>query len=223
MGRAGGQIRVEWPECSLLVVEAHMGYKKKAVSPDLVRNLVASIQRKIGARVLVFGASNVTLIEELLKTEREITLIDIRPEAFEKFAPFGSRVRLVLVKEHAEFEELSGRFDTILFYDTLHHVADKQTKISECRRVMDANGVIVIYEPNISSKFLREYDQFGVLKDSMYKWNLIRLLKRNDFRVTLLSAEQLVPTQRPMKRFVQFMQKTVVDPNYRILMLAEKS
>ena len=55
-----------------------MGYKKKAVSPELVRNLVSSIQPNIGRKVLVFGASNVTLIEELLSSEREITLIDIR-------------------------------------------------------------------------------------------------------------------------------------------------
>jgi 2-polyprenyl-3-methyl-5-hydroxy-6-metoxy-1,4-benzoquinol methylase len=199
-----------------------MGYKKKAESTQMVRNLVSSIRRNIGRRVLVFGASNVTLVEELLQSEREVTLIDIRQQAFEKFEPFGDRVKLVLVNEHEEFEQLRGPFDTILFYDTLHHVGDKQTKIAECRQVLAPSGVIVIYEPNISSKFLREYDQFGVLKDSMYKWSLIRLLKRNDFRVRLLSAEQLVPTNRTMKRFVQFMQKTVIDPNYRILMLAFK-
>ena len=199
-----------------------MRYHKKAVSPEIVGNLVTMLQRNIGGNVLVFGASNVTLAEELLRTERQITIIDIREKAFEKFRPQSHRVDLRLVTEHDEFRGLPPTFDTIVFYDTLHHVDDKATKIAQCQALLRTGGSLVIYEPNIVSKLTREYDQFGVLKNSMYKRTLIRLLKNHGFSVQLFSAEQLASRSRLLRPWIVRMQKTTIDPTFRILLLATK-
>ncbi len=196
-----------------------MDMKKKIEATEHVKSLVAVAENFIGDRVLIFGASNTTLVEELVRKNREVALLDIRQSAFSKFKEF--KVDMLLVQEGKEFDGV-GKYNTIIFYDTMHHLQDKNKIIKECLKILKGKASILLYEPNIYTKLIREYDQFGELKNSMYKWSLIRLLKKNAFKVKLLSSEELISRKRKFKRFIISLQKMQIDPIFRILLIAIK-
>jgi len=187
-----------------------------------VNNILSSLSTEIGKKVLVFGASNQELITHLVEGEREVTLIDIRDKHLDRFKHFGSAVMLKLVEEHKEFVDFKQEFDTIVYYDTLHHVSDKTNKLDESYQILNENGTIIMYEPNIYTKFIREKDQFGELKDSVYKLNLVRIFEQNKFAVTLYSSESMLAKSRFLKGLIIFLQKRLYDPIFRILLVAKK-
>ncbi|MBW2991792.1 class I SAM-dependent methyltransferase [Candidatus Woesearchaeota archaeon] len=196
--------------------------KKSPEDPEHVKNLLYRAKNLIGDNVLIFGASNDVLIKDILNYCKKIVLIDIRQESLDKFKGMYPLVELKLVKEGREFEDFSNMFNSIIFYDTLHHVKNKDKKIKECYDILKENGFIILYEPNIYSKLIKEYDQFGKLKNSIYKYQLFKILKKNGFKVRLLSSEELLSRKRMLKKFVIYMQKSFFDPRYRILMIAKK-
>lgn len=175
----------------------------------------------IGKDVLVFGASNTVLIERLLRLKANVTVIDIRLSAFEKFRGYGNRLTLQLVTEHCEFRELSQCFDTIIFYDTLHHIHNnrKHEKLGECEEHLLPGGALLLYEPNLSTRWLRERDQFGEIKQSMYKTSLLRLLRQHEF-----TCELMVIAHRSTwyQWFKIVMQRLPIDPFFRITVFCRK-
>lgn len=190
-------------------------------NPEHVTSLIDKTSKVTGEKVLIFGASNFSLVDRLVKQNKKITLIDIRQKPLDNFKEFGKSVKLRLVKEGYEFEGLSD-YHTIFFYDTLHHIKNKNKKIKECSRILTKGGSIILYEPNICSKLSREYDQFGELKNSMYKFNLFRILRKNGFKIGLLSSEKLLSRKRRFKSLIISLQKTRFDPRYRIILIAKK-
>ncbi len=193
--------------------------KKKTEDVEYIRRVVSKFENKIGKKVLIFGASNRDLVEELIARDKKVTLLDIRESAFDKF--YGLKITKKLVKKDQEFEGVSNQ-NTIFFFDTLHHVHDKRQKISECFNILEEGGTVILYEPNIFTKVMREYDQFGELKESIYKLSLIKLLKKNGFEVDLHSPEELHSRKRQLKNLIIALQKSAVDPIFRILLIATK-
>lgn len=193
---------------------------KRPEAPEFVARFVEAFDAELGQCILVFGASNGALVQDLTRRGKQLTLVDIRQAALDRFHDSGAHLRLVV--EGQEFDGFHGCFDSVLFYDTLHHVRDKQRKLDECRNVLVSAGKVVLYEPNIATKLTREYDQFGELKDSVYKLTLRRMLKRSGFRVRVMPAESLAPRSRRFKRLIAWIQETTYDPVFRILMLAQR-
>ena len=199
-----------------------MAFKKSPEDPEHIRNLIHKTNYIIGDDVLVFGASNEYLVEELLKYNKNITIIDIRQESLNRFIKKYPSIKLKLVDKGRDFDGFVSKFSSVIFYDTLHHIRNKRKKIKECYSALKSNGSVILYEPNVYSKLAGEHDQFGKLKDSIYKYSLYRILKDNNFKVRLLSSEELLSRKRHLKKFIISMQKSLFDPRYRILMIAKK-
>jgi len=199
-----------------------MAFKKSLENPEHIRNLIYKTNHILGDNVLVFGASNEHLIEELLRYNKRITIVDIRQDSLNRFIGKYPSVELKLVERGRDFEGFISKFNSVIFYDTLHHIKNKRKKIKECYSALKSNGSVILYEPNVYSKLAGEHDQFGKLKDSIYKYSLYRILKDNNFKVRLLSSEELLSRKRHLKKFIISMQKSLFDPRYRILMIAKK-
>jgi len=176
---------------------------------------------------LVVGASPIYATGELLKQSKDVTMIDIRQKKIDKVAAMDgfADVEFLLVTKGDEFSCFSDcSFDCVLFYDVLHHFSEKKRVIKETKRILKKNGSAFFSEPNISSKLKREYDQFGVLKDSLYKWSFISILSRNMFDVDVHALTDFLPDHKVGSRLRhhirRMMQRLSVDPLFRIYMTA---
>ncbi len=181
-------------------------------------------------RYLVVGASPIYATLEILKNSKHVTMIDIRQQKIDKVAAMDgfSDVEFVLVREGEEFAAFDdGSFDCVVFYDVLHHFPEKKRVIAETRRILGDSGYAFFSEPNISSKVRREYDQFGVLKDSLYKASFVSLLSRHMFDVQIHTLKDFLPNHRigsSLRHHLRtVMQRLSVDPIFRIYMTAKPS
>jgi 2-polyprenyl-3-methyl-5-hydroxy-6-metoxy-1,4-benzoquinol methylase len=181
-------------------------------------------------RYLVVGASPLQITKEILREDKKVTMIDIRPDKLSKVArnEIGSKVSLVLVEEGGEFARFSdGSFDCVVFYDVLHHFPDKERVIAETKRILTDDGYAFFSEPNISSKWRREYDQFGELKNSIYKRTFISLLKSIMFDVRIHTLTDFVDVRAyeniMIRHLKERFQKTSIDPLFRIYVMAQNN
>jgi len=197
----------------------------------LSKKLETSIGRHIASfkavTYLVVGASPIYATGELLKKFKDVTMIDIRQKKIDKVAAMTgfADVKFLLVTPGDEFSGFAdGSFDFVLFYDVMHHFSEKKRVIRETKRILKKNGSAFFSEPNISSKLRREYDQFGVLKDSLYKKSFISMLSRNMFDVDIHALTDFLPNHKSGTRLRhhmrRVMQRLSVDPLFRIYMTA---
>jgi SAM-dependent methyltransferase len=195
--------------------------RRSAIQDSIATHLLKSD----ASRYLVVGASPFDITRRLLGASKQVTLIDIRPDRLEKVrSRVEGEIDLVLVPEGDEFSGFGdGSFCTVVYFDVLHHFPDKPRVIRETRRILRAGGQSLLVEPNISSKWNREFDQFGVLKDSIYKRSLITLLAANRFEVDVhtMSDFTSVAGRGFVRRHTRdLLQRWKADPLFRIYLMA---
>jgi ubiquinone/menaquinone biosynthesis C-methylase UbiE len=195
---------------------------------QLERSVGVYVASFTASRYLVVGASPHLLTTELIGCSKTVTMIDIRRDRLDKAARRFERVECVLVEEGDEFSSFDDRsFDCVVFYDVLHHFPHKKKAIAETRRILREQGSAFFSEPNISSKLRREYDQFGVLKDSIYKGSFISILSENSFDVDVHTYSEFVAEARSemamRRRLRNALQRFGADPLFRIYLTAKSN
>ena len=201
----------------------HAADQRRSTIQDSIAGYLLKLE---ASRYLIVGASPFGITRKLLGALKQLTLIDIRPARLDKVrSTVDGAIDLVLVREGDEFSGFGdGSFCGVVFFDVLHHFPEKRRVIRETRRILRAGGHALFVEPNISSKWTREYDQFGALKDSIYKRSLITQLADSGFEVQVHTMADFTSEARRdgfVRRYTRgLLQKFKVDPFFRIYLTA---
>jgi len=194
---------------------------------SLIQDALASYLLKLEAtRYLIVGASPFTITRSLLAASKRLSLIDIRADRLDKVrSTVDGEIDLVLVEEGDEFSSFAdGSFGGVVYYDVLHHFPDKRRVLRETRRVLCNDGHALFVEPNISTKWMNERDQFGALKDSVYKKTLLTMLADCGFEVAVHTMSDFIPEagrDGAVRHYARrLLQRSSIDPFFRIYMMA---
>jgi SAM-dependent methyltransferase len=110
-----------------------------------------------GDRVLEIGAGIGTLTEQFIPRESYLAS-DIDPvyldylRAYSLGKPYLD-VRHIDVSNAADFEELDGRFDTVLIVNVLAQVPDEHVALENVKRALEVGGRVVVLVPQHSALY----------------------------------------------------------------------
>lgn len=148
--------------------------------------LVLDLLPEPPARVLDMGCGTGWTTEFLAKSGYDAVGLDISPEMIALGAGLPSRRDLELVV--GDFERVGdlGRFDAVVFFDSLHHAEDERAALEAAFDALDHGGVVVLSEPglghHLSPDSVRAVERFGVTEKEMPSTHVIELALRIGFR-----------------------------------------
>jgi len=130
--------------------------------PEFVRihvmpqiNKIILIARKRGGRVIEIGCGSGFLTLELARHNLDVTGVDISPKNIEVAKRYREKNRSnknfgSLQYIHGDVTSMNlgdNKFDTVIFFGTLHHIRDLDKVLSKMHDAMKPNGNIIICEP----------------------------------------------------------------------------
>lgn len=101
-----------------------------------------------GKRILDVGCG-VGFVSRMLVGRNEVHGVDISAEYLAHAASWGIETEQWDVQKGLPFD--SGSFDVVLMTEVLEHVFDTDALLSEVRRVLKSDGVLVLTVPNVCS------------------------------------------------------------------------
>lgn len=101
-----------------------------------------------GKRILDVGCG-VGFVSRMLVGKNEIHGVDISAEYLTRAASYGIKTKQWDIQKGLPFE--SGFFDVVLATEVLEHVFDTDALISEIKRVLKREGILILTVPNVCS------------------------------------------------------------------------
>lgn len=131
---------------------------------------VLNATKQKGGKVLELGCGNGYLTLELARNGLDVIGVDLSPKSIEiakRFAnensykeEFGSLKYVcddILTMDLGE-----DKFDTVVFFGTLHHMPDIDLVLSKVHKALKSNGNLIVCEP-IRDNFTRESAEFAAI------------------------------------------------------------
>lgn len=119
--------------------------KNQLTRRDRVLEMLGSVS---GKRILDVGCAAGFVSRELVG-KNEVYGVDISPEPLEYAAKMGIKTKQYDIQKGLPFD--SGSFDVVLMTEVLEHIFDTDALLSEVRRVLKVDGVLVLTVPNVCS------------------------------------------------------------------------
>jgi ubiquinone/menaquinone biosynthesis C-methylase UbiE len=121
-----------------------------------VGHVIRTLDLPPGSRVLEFGPGwgNTTLA--LAQMGHHVTAIDIEPRFVELILARAERVHVTVdarVGDFALINELEGRYDAVLFFESFHHAADHLAVLAGLDRVVEPGGRVLFAAEPITEAF----------------------------------------------------------------------
>lgn len=133
-------------------------------------NFVLDIARQKGGTVLELGCGYGYLTLELARNGLNVTGVDLSPASIDiakKFAGenkfkknFGSLT--YLCDDIMSMDISENKFDTIIFFGTLHHIGDINELLFKVWRALKSEGNLIVCEP-IRNNFTKESAEFAAI------------------------------------------------------------
>jgi len=133
-------------------------------------NFVINIAKQRGGRVLELGCGYGYLTLELARNGLDVVGVDLSPKSIEiakKFAEensfkenFGSLK--YLCNNILSIDLGENKFDTIIFFGTLHHIADIDLILSKVHKALKNKGNLIVCEP-IRDNFTKKSAEFAAI------------------------------------------------------------
>ena len=133
-------------------------------------NFVIEIAKKRGGKVIELGCGTGYLTLELARNGLEVVGVDISPKSIEiakRFAKenpykenFGSLTYIcddILTMNLGE-----EQWDTIVFFGTLHHIAEQETLMAKVHKALKQGGNLVVCEP-VRGHFTKDSALFAAI------------------------------------------------------------
>ena len=101
------------------------------------------------------------------------------------------------IKEDGKLPYDDDTFDVISLLHTLHHIEDKETILSEIRRVLKPEGVLILREHDLKSEFdkkLVDVEHFVYMLSIKQRFSLASLEGYESFYMTRKEAQELLAT-----------------------------
>jgi ubiquinone/menaquinone biosynthesis C-methylase UbiE len=160
------------------VEERHWWFRGRR---DLVHALVLAANADRGCAILEVGCSGGPLIQELQEAGYDhVTGLDISEEAIALARQRGLSDTHVMDAQKLSFAD--ERFDVVTASDVLEHLADAPLALREWRRVLKANGVLIVFVPAFRWLW-SEHDEANRHQHRYRRRELEALLTANGFIV----------------------------------------
>ena len=187
----------------------------------------------VGDRVLEIGAGIGTLTSQFLPREQYVAS-DINPHYLDYLRSYSwgkpyLEVKRLDATDADAFQELAGRFDTVLMINVLEHLDTRQAVLQNVSRVLDDGGRVVVLVPQHPalygsldraldhklryrpSELRSDLESAGFVVEELFDFNRFsvpgwwlngRVMKRRTFsRVQLKVLDTLIPLVRRVDRF----------------------
>jgi 2-polyprenyl-3-methyl-5-hydroxy-6-metoxy-1,4-benzoquinol methylase len=132
--------------------EGHAKHIPKWPEREL-RMFYKSIQRFIGKRVLDIGSGEGIFLEYLQKNHNGqlvLSALELSSVAAEKGQKRNPAVNYKIGSADDKYAFKDSEFDTIFMTDVIEHLVDVDEAISECGRVLEQGGKIILITPNFN-------------------------------------------------------------------------
>jgi 2-polyprenyl-6-hydroxyphenyl methylase/3-demethylubiquinone-9 3-methyltransferase len=156
-------------------------------------------------RVLDVGCGDGTFAGRLTEHGGQVTGVDFAPTALKRARAMHPELEFVEPAPDGVFPFPDGSFDTVTCVNVLQHVADTQTMVSEIRRVLLPQGLLVLAVPfhgrvrNMLTAvrgFERHYDPFGIELRFFTQRSLRNFLRDFSFAEVAVAARGGMPVLR---------------------------
>lgn len=149
-----------------------------------LRDVAHIIQLVRGNRVLDMGCGSGITSCFLARCGYQVTGVDISKDMI-KVAKIRAKKEGVKIDfKVGTFENYykPNYYDTVVFYDALHHSPDKMLAIKQAYKNLKKGGVMLLFEPNLIHKWQNRIDKFGRIEEGLYKWGWSYIIKTVGFR-----------------------------------------
>jgi len=159
-------------------------------------------------KILDIGCGTGALIKELQQEGKEVFGVDMSKTALNFCSAQG--VKNLFQAQVTQLPFVEKSFDTILMLDVLEHVEDENKAMTEIKRVLRSNGVIIIFVPCFKflwsnqddiSKHYRRYTipklnilvkkNFSIVKQSYFNFFLFPLILLARFIMNLFKIKSI--------------------------------
>lgn len=168
---------------------------RRAIVLDMLRRYVPQAN---SAHVLDFGCGSGLTVQTLAKAGYVASGVDFSHEAIEFGTSKGIAGLQVVSDEKLSFPDAA--FDAVVCMDVLEHLGDEQPALSEIRRVLKPQGVLLIMVPaymflwGTQDEVAHHYRRYtlGRLTEVVRSGALMRIEKRSYFNTLLFPLIALV-------------------------------
>lgn len=113
---------------------------------DILRRLLTSSGVGTGDKILEVGCGGGALVEDLISRGYE-SVVGLDMSELAVHAAQARGVTTVQQGDATELEYEDGTFDVVIASDVLEHLMDERRALSEWRRVLKPDGILVIFVP----------------------------------------------------------------------------
>jgi len=170
-------------------------------------------QLTAGTKVLEIGCGTGYFSKELVRTDADITAVDISPDLLSVAAQKVTASNIVFQIENAYAMKLANdSFDFIVGSSVLHHL-DVEQALQECWRTLKTGGILRFTEPNMLNPQIALQKNIPFIKKKMgdspdetafFRWSLKKQLAKVGFIDILIRPFDFLHPQIPECLIIYF-------------------
>ncbi|WP_195430271.1 class I SAM-dependent methyltransferase [Clostridium sp. D46t1_190503_E9] len=155
----------------------------KIFNLDKNKEIIKVIKELNNLEILDIGGGTGTLADALINLGANVTILD--PEIKMTNIAKEKNNKIKIINGYATNIDLNDNlFDLIIMRDSFHHIQDKEKTLKECKRLLNNNGKILIYEfdrTHIITKLIYFFERICFEKVKMLSKNEIKKLASQYF------------------------------------------